>query len=222
MKNFEVKMNNETFVMSAENREILDSILAQSSIAYEIREILAKKKSKVQFAENGNGVCIHCHTKFDYDSLNDDDKSLVDKYGLCPACAHKYEEGQSIKQSMKVNGITTRKTPSIRTGQKPGEVIRNLIKNSEHLLNAAIIDELNDATKMMKLAFPLFKMIPEGATENEIKELKKDTHGRSRYSNMSITVDGNKYLITNDLYDKNVTPITDMFASLGLIDINED
>ena len=144
MKNFEVKMNNETFVMSAESQAVLESILAQSPIAYEIHEILAKKKSKVQFAENENGVCVHCHTEFNYEELDDDTKAKVDKYGLCPKCAQAYDEGQSIKQSLKDNGVATRKAPSVRTGQKPGERIRGWIKSIENALTTDIINELID------------------------------------------------------------------------------
>ena len=103
------------------------------------------------------------------------------------------------------------------SADKPGFQIRELVKGPVDKLDKKTLKKLQDAEfckTNFKLQYALLLDIT-GKAEDEIKVLRKDQKGHVRYSPQIYTINKRSYLMTNDLYSKNLTPIQEFFAKLG-------
>lgn len=207
------------------DQEQLKKILASAGIQINISPKKSKINDKLIYEDDDKNIAScqfdHSH-KFDITTLTADEQEKVKKYGICLNCLHILEEAEKIKQS--IGKVKTTTTSSRVAGQiSAGQQIRNMLVQaipnikSEHLMN---FTDKNYSLQNFKLAYPLLLDITN-KDNSTIKQLKNDKKGHARYSPKIYHIDNRQFLMTNDLYDKNLEKVKNTFLNLGLIEEEE-
>ena len=149
--------------------------------------------------------------------INDLDEELVKKCkqtGLCPDCIKILDEATHIKSCMAKTRTFVNNQPS---EEKAGYQIRQILKDNINNINDDLLINLQDADycrQEFKLNYPMLLDITN-KTNDEIKSLRKDSKGYNRYSPQVYVINNNNYLLTNNLYPKNLTLIRSFFEKLS-------
>lgn len=160
-----------------------------------------------KIGEDGTYVCPCCGKTENYNDLDDTAKAKARKTGLCTAC-------QKI-----ADFIGTNKSAKVR--------VKNEVSNGE-LCRAAILPHIDQLTaehmalltdkefckKQLKLAYALFVKLPENCSKAEKDAIRKPNGKDVRFAAIEYTILGDKYVMCNDLYLRNVAPIESYFAQL--------
>ena len=213
-----INMDNKSMA-AVENTSALLDMLKANGVTFKVVNKTVKRKSHANIDDAGIATCINCNDKFDYDALDDDTKALVDKYGLCPTCAHKYNEFTTIKTSMKKNNTAPRVINREKTnGKSAFAVMMEMINNSTFTKD--MLADLTDADyckKNLGLTYPLFKEIPAGSTAADIKIIRSDVKGKARYAARIMNIDDVNVVITNDIYAHKLNKISDGLKAIGAL-----
>ena len=191
-------------------------ILKANGIAFELKT--PKITDKFEYDENNLAICKFSQRHFDLNEFDEETQLRAKKLGIHPDYIDILNQANEIKNVVKANIRTVKVRPEGAIA--PGKFIRNLVQdafNNENLTDE-ILDKLSDKefSKKMKLAYSLLLEITDKSNE-EIKILRKDAKNHVRYSPQVYSFNKRSFLITNDLYDKNVTPVENIFNEFNLI-----
>lgn len=164
--------------------------------------------------EKTTAICLadNAH-QFDIGELDEELAKKCKQTGLCPKCLSVLDEALHIKSCMARTRKFVDNQPS---EEKAGYQIREILKNNIDNINDDLALNLQDADfckQKFKLSYPMLLDITDKNTE-EVKLLRKDSKGYNRYSPQIYMINNNKYLLTNNLYPKNLTLIREYFEKL--------
>ena len=217
INNNTIKLEN----LSAEQLQLLAAFAAQNGM-----KLGQPKQQKVKEVDHLNytsedkqiAICLaHEEHKFSINDVNDEElKTRCKRTGLCPKCLAILDEAEIIKKKMARTRQFVDNQPS---ADKPGFKIRELVKNNTDKLTKdkktmKILMDAETCKAKFKLQYALLIDIT-GKNPDEIALLRKDSKGYVRYSPQKYTIGKKIYLMTNDLYSKNLDPIVEFFDQLG-------
>ena len=161
-------------------------------------------------------ICTANHEHvFNINELDEATKIESMKSGLCPHCLNIMKQAAEIKAA---SGFRTRTVTSNKpSAEKPGFQIREILKANLNNINDELLAQLQDkdfSRSNFKLAYPMLLNIT-GMSAEEIKIARKDAKQHDRYSPQVYTINGQQFLLTNDLYGKNLEPIANFFNKLA-------
>lgn len=163
--------------------------------------------------DHQSAVCVANENHlFEIADIDEETLSHCKKTGLCPDCLHVLSEAENIKSKM----VKTRRFSDNRPSpDKAGFQIREAVKNAINNIDDELLENLQDREfcKRFKLSYPLFIEIT-GKSSDEIKELRKDEKGYTRFSPQVYNINNREFLMTNSLYTKNVQLIENFFNNL--------
>ena len=213
----------ERFTVNAETNIDVDAINAAlakagiSNVSVKVTPAKTKKTTdKLTYDEDGMAICQFDHNHiFDINDLDADMQAQVKKSGLCPDCLDIINKAKAIK-GVHINTRTT--------GVTAGKQIRNMVNfvfNNSALddnMIANFMDKDYSRTKM-GLAYPMLIEVTDKSTD-EIKDMRMIGNNKKhyRYSSTYYRFNNRSFLLTNDLYNKNLDKIRNTFLSLNLLD----
>jgi DNA-directed RNA polymerase subunit RPC12/RpoP len=186
-------------------------------------KVTEKKVNSKLKIENGIATCLNCGTTF---ALSDVDEELLKKLhknGLCPECQHKIDEAQKIMGLLKANNIGGERVIK-NGGKKVGEQLRAIVSFAvtNNRLNEEVMELLTtrEASKVLTgFNFAMFIDVT-GMSKDEIKEAKL-VNGRSRYLANTLVINGKSYLLSNDIYDKQLAMTKEYFIENEIVTADE-
>lgn len=150
---------------------------------------------------------------FNVTELDEETRTAAMKSGLCPDCLTIMKQAAEIKA---VSGFRTRTATDNRpSADKPGFQIREILKANVDNIDDELLSKLQDkefSRTNFKLAYAMLLDITNMNSE-EIKAARS-VKGHARYSPYIYTIQNRQFLLTNDLYAKNLQPIKDFFEKL--------
>ena len=152
---------------------------------------------------------------FNINELDEETRIESMKSGLCPHCLSIMKQATAIKAA---SGFRTRTVTNNKpSAEKPGFQIREILKANLNNINDELLAQLQDkdfSRSNFKLAYPMLLNIT-GMSAEEIKVARKDAKQHDRYSPQVYTINRQQFLLTNDLYGKNLEPIANFFNKLA-------
>lgn len=195
-------------------------ILEQFAAAQGMNITLANKRNKnidhLNYVdeEKTTAICLADNEhQFNINELNEELAKKCKQTGLCPQCLSVLDEASHIKSCMARTRKFVDNQPS---EEKAGYQIREILKNNINNIDEDLALQLQDTDfckREFKLSYPMLLDITNKNSE-EIKILRKDSKGYNRYSPQVYTINDNRYLLTNNLYPKNLTLIRSYFEKL--------
>ena len=206
--------------LSAEQLTALQAFAKQNGLQLDAVKSKTKEIDRLNYADEEKVVAIclaHDEHQFKIDEITDEElKIKCKRTGLCPRCLAILDEAELIKKKM----ARTRQFVSNQPSEdKPGFKIREIIKTNADKIakNKTMLKQLQDADfckKTFKLQYALLLDIT-GKNAEELAASRKDAKGYVRFSPQQYQIGKKLYLLTNDLYAKNLAPIQDYFAQLN-------
>ena len=219
MMNMNTNNNNATvnssnnYVVSGLSQEQLQAILKAAGVNPNAVQIAPAKKVKVvdKLTYDGKIAIDKTGQRFDFSSLSEEEKAESMKTGLSPANISILAQAKKIKEA---SGFRTRVVTDNRPSEdKPGYQIREIVKANLDTIDEKTLKNLQDkefCKKHFKLQYALLLNITNLSPE-EIAIARKDAKGRSRFAPQQYKKDNEIYLMTNDLYSKNLPLISAFF-----------
>jgi len=216
MANQTIKLEN----LSNEQLQLLAAFAAQNGL-----QIGQPKQQKVKEIDHLNykdeartmAICLaHSEHEFAINEITDEElKTRCKRTGLCPTCLAILDEAEIIKKKMARTRQFVDNQPS---ADKPGFKIRELVKNNTDKLTKdkkamKVLQDAEACKAKFKLQYALLIDITNKSSD-EISMLRKDIKGYVRYSPQQYAIGKKVYLMTNDLYAKNLQPIQKFFTEL--------
>lgn len=204
-------MTNSNIKVTGISQEKLMQLLQDAGISTDEVKIEEKKPKIVDKLsyEDEQAVDSLGH-KFDINALTEEEQNECKKSGLCPDCLHTLKLASEIKQT---SGYRTRKfTNNQPSEEKAGYQIRELVKQYINEIDDTTIANLTNKEycKRFKLQYALLLDITDKSSE-EIKEMRK-VRNHMRYSPQIYYRNNQQFLVTNDLYDKNLPLLKAFFT----------
>lgn len=223
---------------SSDNKEEILKVLAKAGITANISIKTSKQRitDKLIYEDENDKTMATCRANpmhvFNITELNEEDQKRVKKHGLCLHCLNILEQANEIKQAIGQIRLSNNSSSNSSTakGISAGQQIRKMFTNAISQYSDKDIMNFTDknySLQHFKLAYPLLLDIT-GKSAAEIKILKLDKKGHPRYSPRIYTINNKQYLMTNDLYSKNLEKFKETFKALNFIteedeeDNNED
>ena len=204
--------------LSQEQLQLLATFAAQNGM-----QLGQPKQQKVKEIDHLNytsedkkiAICLaHEEHQFNIDEINDEElKIKCKRTGLCPKCLSILDEAEIIRKKMARTRKFVDNQPS---EEKPGYQIREIIKaNADNLAkdkkSIKALQDTDFCKTKFKLQYALLLDIT-GKDAEEISVLRKDAKGYVRYSPQKYVIGKRIYLLTNDLYAKNLASIQEFFT----------
>ena len=172
------------------------------------------------YNNDGTAICRanNVHHQFSFSDLTDEEILLCRRSGVCPSCyykivynsEHSYKETKIDKKSATGKKV---KTDEKTTELKPGQLIRKLVADNLDSLTREKMEKLCDKSfckEHFKLQYALLLDITDKTAEEIVEARKINNH--VRYSPQVYSKNNQNFLITNDLYQKNLEPIKLFFS----------
>lgn len=173
------------------------------------------------YNDDGTAICRanNVHHQFSFSDLTDEEILLCRRSGVCPSCYYKvvYNSEHSCKEtnsykethSCKKAKVDKKSTADKKTTElKPGKLIRKLVADNLDSLTREKIEKLCDKSfckEHFKLQYALLLDVTDKIAEEIVETRKINNH--VRYSPQVYSKNNQSFLITNDLYQKNLEPI---------------
>lgn len=174
------------------------------------------------YNDDGTAICRanNVHHQFSFSDLTDEEILLCRRSGVCPSCyykivynsEHSYKETHSCSKETNSNKKSATdkkvKTDKNATELKPGQLIRKLVADNLDSLAKEKMEKLCDKSfckEHFKLQYALLLDVTDKTAEEIIEARKINNH--VRYSPQVYSKNNQNFLITNDLYQKNLEPI---------------
>ena len=203
--------------LTQQQLDLLAAFAAQNGLSLETKVQKTKEVDHLNYNENNMAICLaHENHVFNANEIADIElQKRCKRSGLCPDCIKILDEAEIIRKKMARTRQFVDNQPSV---EKPGYQIRELIKQYADTLknNRNILKQFQDAAfckTQFKLQYALLLDITKKSPD-EVGSLRKDAKGYVRYSPQNYQIGKQIFLLTNDLYMKNLTPIKEFFASL--------
>ena len=193
-------------------------ILQQYGISTENIIISSSKKAdRLEYTDDGKAICRYSKEEFDLNDFDQEMQEKSKKLGIHPKYINILEEADKIKKLIKGIRLSHKNTGEI----SPGKQIRHFIQDAfnQNLITDEIIDKLTDksfSTQKMSLAYPMLKEVTN-LSDEEIKTIRKDNKGHYRYSPTTYTYDNRQFMLTNDLYERNLEKVKNTFIELNIL-----
>lgn len=213
---------------SSDNKEEILKVLAKAGITANISIKTPKQRivDKLIYEDENDKTMATCRANsmhvFDITELSEEDQKRVKKHGLCLHCLNILEQANEIKQAIgqiRLSNNNSSSNSSVTKGISAGQQIRKMFTNAISQYSDKDIMNFTDknySLQYFKLAYPLLLDIT-GKSAAEIKILKLDKKGHPRYSPRIYTINNKQYLMTNDLYSKNLEKFKETFKALNFI-----
>lgn len=218
MTNINIKGIDFAALSDAQKAQIA-TILGVDIAAIEVKESKKKEVNNLQMVDAFTAIDAYSGEQFDISLLTEEELIESKRTGLSPESLRKMNEGLKIKEMMK-GKISTPRGPrnAVSAAQQIIAVVEaNVDKITTKVMN--VLTSKEESKKLFKLAYPLFLLIPENATEAEKKEMRK-VNGSNRFAKREWNILGATYFMTNDLYARNIQAIEKYFT--GLPEINAE
>lgn len=103
------------------------------------------------------------------------------------------------------------KKKEISAGKQVRQMFANAIEEGK--ITSSEATQLMDASfsKTLRVRFPFLKLVDKSI---DIKQQLKDAAGKPRYNKSVFTIDGEDYLMTNDIFDYTVELVRNYIAEL--------
>ena len=203
--------------LTQQQLDLLAAFAAQNGLSLETKVQKTKEVDHLNYNENNMAICLaHENHVFNVNEISDIElQKRCKRSGLCLDCIKILDEAEIIRKKMARTRQFVDNQPSV---EKPGYQIRELIKQYADTLknNRNILKQFQDAAfckAQFKLQYALLLNIT-GKTAEEVGSLRKDAKGYVRYSPQNYQIGKQVFLLTNDLYMKNLAPIKEFFTSL--------
>lgn len=171
-----------------------------------------KKYGKLQIIDKNTAYCLGCESNFDLSLIDDDEKlDFARKNGLCPHCMAKVLEARAIMKKVKMHFETEQ---VIKNEKSAKAIVLEMLGSMK--LNKGIMDQLTDrdfCKKNMGLTFPLFKIYDANTDLDE----QRKANGYIKYGKQIYKINRKSYLMSNDLYHRNIEQIRNTFVALNII-----
>jgi hypothetical protein len=121
---------------------------------------------------------------------------------VCPKCLEKEQPPAPTNEASE---------PQVKPGQAIREMFVKLIEANKN--TPSIIEIVTDAEKTkneLGIRYAFLKEYPQGALPKDVSLV----NGHARYSSKPVIINDKRYLITNDLYKKNVEKFTEWYEGL--------
>jgi len=217
MANQTIKIQN----LSQEQLQLLAAFAAQNGLQIgQSKQQKAKEIDHLNYKDEARtmAICLaHSEHEFAINEITDEElKTRCKRTGLCPTCLAILDEAEIIKKKMARTRQFVDNQPS---ADKPGFKIRELIKTNANNLakdkkTMKILMDAEACKAKFKLQYALLIDIT-GKNDEEISLMRKDDKGYTRYSPQQYTIGKKVYLMTNDLYAKNLQPIQEFFKQVA-------
>ena len=192
-------------------------------------------ENKLKMLDDHNAICSKCKKIINLNTLDIEQRDQVESAGLCPKCLsiqnniqnkiqNQISMQNSIQNSMQssIKPFTQSFKPATKSTRgnttSAGELARSLIFTAMPNITQAHMDLLTDQEYSyinFGVLYSLFLDVT-GCSDREIITMKCHK-GHSRYTKTKYNILGREYLITNDIYARNVPRIKDKFIELELI-----
>ena len=149
--------------------------------------------------------CVHCHKLYSMKKMNEEQLANAQATGLCPHCQENEVLMAGAKKAEAKAEVPAKTEVAKAVGPKPGKAIREAFMNlvSNGLINEQTLADFQDKNFILKNAGIKYAFLKKVDSAIILKEQVK-VNGKARYSSKPITIDNRQYLVTNDLYAKNV------------------
>ena len=200
--------------LTAEQLEILQQFATAQGMELTISNKKSKNADHLDYIDDTHAICsADKNHQFDISILDNNILQKCKQTGLCPNCLEILDQATQIKQHM----VRTRRFVNNQPSEeKAGYQIRQILKNNINNINDDLLINLQEhdfCKNQFKLSYPMLLDITNKSTE-EVKILRKDQKGYTRYSPQEYIINDGKYLLTNNLYPKNLNLIKNYFDQL--------
>lgn len=205
-----------TLILTEEPNDEVKKILELQGIQWTVKSNKKEPVNHLKKNENGEYECQFCHEIVNLDSLDEETKDKSKKSGLCPKCLSIMKQAEEIKKTNKSLNVVNRAAKNTGVGGQIRQMIAAAFNNEN--MNDTVINDLMDkefSRIQFKLAYPTIKEIT-GMSTDEIKSIRM-YNGHSRYSPQVFTFNNREFILTNDLYNKNLEGIQQYLTNQNLI-----
>lgn len=200
--------------LTDEQKQKMAQIFGVSIDAIEVKKAPTVNNLVMKSGSDTIAIDIYSKEEFDITTLTEEELLNAKRTGLSPTSFKRMQEGEAIK---KVAGRTAARRT--RQGVSAGEQIRQIVSTYKNQVTSAMMMKLmsEEYRRKMSLTIPLFKEIPQDATDEAKKAMRKDKHGHPRYSNVEYSfpqIPNKTYYMSNNLFANNVSKVDTVFKSL--------
>ena len=214
MTNATIKINGVNFeALNADKKAALAAIFGVDVNSLSFSTPKKKETNNLQMKDGSETIAIDKFSgeEFDITQLSEEELANAKKTGLSPMTYAKMLEGEAIKKSMG-------KIRTVRTGISAAKQVHTIVEKYSDQINESVMLNLTnkDFSKKMSLAYPLFKEIPNDASEEIRKEIRMDGK-HARFSPRVWTFEqlpGRKFFMTNNIFANNVPKVEAILTSL--------
>lgn len=169
--------------------------------------------SKLNLSGN-SPKCVGCKKLYSLKKANEQQEILAHVTGLCPHCQakdnvdiNKFDQAEVAEAVTLTNERRSAIPPKI---EHSGKIVRETFASVIDKLTPETVTALQDKEYTFKtfgIRFPFIKPI-DPVDNTAIKEQLR-IKGRARYSSSLLSIQGNTYAITNDIYSQSVPKVLD-------------
>ena len=216
-------MTNENIIINngQMNLAAIQALLAAQGITANIiiEEPKMKKYGKLQITDSKDtAYCIGCEREFSLAEIDDDEKlDFARKNGLCPECMKKVLEARTIMKKVKAFFSSDEIEASMKTVSAKALILDMLDMKK---MNKAIMDKLTDrefCKREMGLNNELFRLYDNTKDIDEQIKVK----GYVKYSKKIYKFSRRSYIMTSDIYHRNIEKVKQVLAELGILKVAE-
>lgn len=165
------------------------------------------------------GKCTACAKFVSLRKMTTREKANYKRTGLCPKCyAKKQAERLATIAANKAARAEKKANAQAMRANSPFNQVLALVQNSS--LNDAQLALLQDRDFVLKatnIVYPLLKKYDVNKTFEEQTYVCK----KARYARTPININGDDYLVTNNIYAKNLDKVKAMFQGIGALATDE-
>lgn len=211
------------WIADNQKRHNVENIMKSQNITIEWKN-KPTLKTNANINDNGVVTCAACSHTFNIDSITDEDTlKRIHQTGLCPQCLEqlaKFTQAAGIKITYGTAGPRVIKNGGQNAGKRIRDAFAIAIKHdnfTDEILNNMQSKEWSKKNLGIS-PFAFLKNIT-GLSAAEIDSARKedDSKGRIRYLNTPYIINNQTFLMTNNLFSKNIEIIQNTFKKLNLI-----
>lgn len=168
--------------------------------------------SNIKFAGK-TPMCVNpkCRKFYSMKKMDEAQTALAHETGLCPHC--QANDVLVAKFSPVKQQPVVKSAPAVKPGKAVREAFMNLVDAG--VVNGQVLTDFQDKEFILKHTGIKYAFIKEVDANVDLKE-QTFVYGKARYSTKPLTIGGKQYLVTNDIYAKNVDRFMNLVKSFEL------
>lgn len=208
-----ITLNNGQVMSMADIQALLAAQGIKANIIVEEPKI--KKYGKLQITDSKDtAYCLGCDREFSLSEIDNDEKlDFARKNGLCPECMKKVLEARAIMKKVKAFFNAEEIDMSIKSVSAKTLILEMLDMKK---MNKTIMNKLTDrefCKKEMGLNNELFRIYDD---KKDIDEQIK-VNGYVKYSKKIYKFAKKSYIMTSDIYHRNIEKVKQIIKELGIL-----